>query len=232
MKVSANVATYPGREKALALMLESIKGQFDVVRVYHNECKDCSIVSGSIMDHVFDYTTAGNNADNGKFYALDIITEPEIYCTLDDDLRYPPNYREQLEKAVNEFGCIVSYHGRRIHGTGFNFYKGTTQFPCLGTVHESEIIDVVGTGVCAFDTRYFHPKGLADSPDLRMSDLVFSLEAAKQGKQMGVLKHDVGWIKYLGREGVIKETIYETESRKGCKRQNEIADEIYKLRYE
>ena len=80
----------------------------------------------------------------------------------------------------------------------------------------------------AFDTRYFHPKGLADSQDKLMSDLVFSLEAAKQGKVIGIPSHDRGWIKQIKN----RQTIFDTCEIKGYQRQNEIADEIWKLKYQ
>jgi hypothetical protein len=98
----------------------------------------------------------------------------------------------------------------------------------LDHVQSDEKIDAPGTGVTAFSTEYFHPKGLADSKDLRMSDLVFGLEAANQGKQIGVIHHEKGWIQNINN----KETIFETENRNGIKRQNEIADEIFRLNYE
>lgn len=231
MKRTANVATYPGREKALALMLESIKGQFDEIRIVINHPNEYGDVYLQPGETVFIHRAKEDMADNGKFYWLDFVLDDEIYFTLDDDLRYPSDYVEKTIEALNTFGCIVSWHGRALAGKGYNYYKGSVQYPCLGTVHESLAVDVGGTGVMAFDTRYFHPKGLAASKDLRMSDMVLALEAAKQGKQIGVIKHEAGWIKYLGKEGKIRETIYETESRKGCLRQNEIADEIWDLRY-
>jgi hypothetical protein len=211
MKITANIATYPPRKESLKRMLQSIEGQFDIVRIHYNE------------PHRFP-----DLADNGKFYALDKITEPEIYFCLDDDLIYPPDYVAYTLAAIKKYGCIVSHHGRRLLGEGHHYYKGHTVFTCLGHVQTDEEVDVPGSGCMAFDTRYFHPKGLADSPDLRMADLVFGLEAAKQKKQIGVLAHATGWIKHIDN----RETIYETESRNGIKRQNEIADEIYRLNYE
>ena len=157
---------------------------------------------------------------------MDHITEPEIYFCLDDDLIYPPDYVAYTLAAIKKYGCIVSHHGRRILGEGLHYYKGNAVFTCLGHIQTDEQIDVAGSGVCAFDTRFFHPKGLATSKDLRMSDLVLSLEAAKQQKQIGVVKHAAGWIKHIDN----KETIYVTETNNGIKRQNEIADEIYKLK--
>lgn len=228
MITSLNVATYPPRRESLIKTLKSVVDQFDLVRVccngYSWEMIDKLPQYHNVTYHVMKW----DKADNAKFHPLDWIDKPELFCCGDDDLIYPPDYRQKIEVAIKEFGCIVSYHGRQLLGEGLNYYKGHRSFTCLGSVSEDEMIDVPGTGVMGFDTRYFHPKGLADAKDLRMADLVFGLEAAKQGKQIGVLKHAAGWIKHINN----KETIYETESRNGIKRQNEIADEIYRLRHE
>lgn len=237
MKVTANIATYPPRKESLKKMLQSIEGQFDEVRVFMNgysekemkEFCDSYYSKGVIVKGVVNVQGI-DKADNGKFWALgmdSIIQEPEIYCTLDDDLIYPPDYRKTIEAYIENYGCIISFHGRQLLGEGLHYYRGHRSFTCLGDVQSDEKIDVPGTGVTAFSTEYFHPKGLTDSKDLRMSDLVFALEAAKQGKQIGVIHHEKGWIKHIDN----KETIYETESRNGIKRQNEIADEIFKLNH-
>ena len=234
MKITANIATYPPRKESLKRMLESIAGQFDEVRVCFNEYKNQDEIYN--FGHWFTDTYATsfvicwpveNLTDNGKFYGLDRITEPEYYFTLDDDLIYPPDYVEKTLEALKVYGCIVSHHGRRLLGTGLNYYKGHKAFRCLDEIKEAERIDVPGTGVMAFDTRYFHPKGLAHDPRQRMSDLIFAEAAAKAGKQIGVLPHPLGWIKHINN----KETIYETETRNGIQVQNGIADEIYKMNY-
>lgn len=201
------MATYQARAHTRHKAIDSIKEQLDFLLVADNSNADI------------------DQADNAKFQMLDKIEQPCIMFLLDDDLIYPPDYVARTLAAINKYGCIVSYHGRQLLGEGLNYYKGHRAFACLDEVNSDEMIDVAGTGVTAFKTSYFHPKGLADAKDLRMSDLVFSLEAAKQGKQIGVIAHPRGWIKHINN----KETIYETESRNGIRRQNEIADEIYRL---
>lgn len=210
MKTIGAMATYDKRAQTRRRAIDSIEGQLDELHVMDNSI------------NAFDRT------DNAKFLMLDQIEEPCIMFLLDDDLIYPPDYVEKMVQAIEKYGCIITHHGRRLRGEGLDYYRGHQAFRCLGRVTEDVLIDVAGTGVTAFDTRYFHPKGLADSPDLRMSDLVFSLEAAKQGKKIGVVQHDVGWIKAIHN----KETIFETETGKKNRRQNEIADEIYRLNYE
>ena len=235
MKVSVNIATYKPRIEngSLERAIDSLIGQVDEVRVYVNELN--YLPSNSInklliltcQEKVLTINGRDNLTDNGKFFFLDAITEPEIYLTCDDDLIYPPDYVKRMVEAIEHYKCIVSFHGRQLLGTGIDYYTGHKSFHCLHGVIHDEIVDVVGTGVCGFDTRYFHPKGLAFSPDQKMSDLIFSLEAAKQGKQMGVISHAPKWITHIDN----KETIHSTESIKGTPRQNQIANEIFELKY-
>jgi len=208
MLITANIATYKPRKESLKRMLESIEKQFDVINVYDNE----------VMP---------NLTDNGKFIRLETITEPEYYFTLDDDLIYPPDYVSKTIESIEKYGCIIAHHGRQLQGTFLDYYTMHKTFRCLNDVHLAEIVDVCGTGVTAFRTDYFHPKGLAFDKRLRMSDLIFSLEAAKQKKTIGVVPHDCGWIKPI----MNKESIFDTESLKGNAVQNGIANEIYLLNH-
>ncbi len=233
MKVTANIATYKPRIEngSLKKAVESLIGQVDCVRVYCNgiseqECAALFNQIGCSYVYIID-PVKGDLTDNGKFYSLENITEPEIYLTCDDDLIYPPDYVKRVVEAIERYKCIVSFHGRQLLGTGMNYYTDHRAFLALLGVISDVKGDVVGTGVCGFDTRYFHPKGLAFSPDQKMSDLIFSLEAAKQGKQLGIISHAPNWIKHIDN----KETIHSTESIKGTPRQNQIANEIFELRY-
>jgi len=209
MKKIGCMATYEKRANTRQKAIDSIQPQLDEFWLMDNSSTDL------------------DRADNAKFHALDHIDEPCFMFLLDDDLTYPPDYVEKMIISIQKFDCIITLHGRLLLGEGLNYYKAHKSFHCLGTVPESQVIDVAGTGVTAFDTRYFHPKGLASDPRLRMSDLLFSLEAAKQQKTIGVLKHKAGWIKHINN----KETIFDTES-KDCRIQNEIADKIFKLNYD
>lgn len=229
MIVSANIATYEPRIKngSLKKTVDSLVDQVDVVRIYFNGTPPKTSwfdqYKGKVVAHIGNH----NKADNGKFEGLDFIKEPEIYLTCDDDLIYPPDYRKVMQENIEKFGCIISFHGRILEYVGVNYYESHQVFPCLNEVKDDVLIDVCGTGVTGFDTRNFHPKGLANDPRLRMSDLIFSLEVAKQNKRMGVIHHKAGWIGHTDN----KETIHNTELRKGTPVQNSIADEIFKLKY-
>jgi len=224
MRVSANIATYPPRKQSLLKMLDSIYSQFDVIRVYLNGYNEPPAFDDPHNKMV--WLMGDDLTDNGKFFALDHIKEDEYYFTLDDDLIYSADYRDVTIENIIRFNCIVTYHGRELLGTGRDYYKGHRSHRCLDRVTGNYSIDVAGTGVTAFDTRYFHPKELAHHPKQKMSDLLFSFEAATQGAKIMVCEHGYGWITHIHND----ETIYETETAKGITVQNQIADLIYGLR--
>ncbi len=239
MIISANIATYPPRMHSLKQMIASIYDQVDVIRICFNEMtiEDVPDYILQLASHTYDGNHEGkirmifpndNLTDNGKFYDLDnVYGNHEYYFTMDDDLIYPHDYVENTIQSIKNYGMIVTYHGRILKGKGLKYYYDHRVFRCLGKVSQDKKIDVCGTGVTAFDTRYFHPKGLANHPMKKMSDLTFSLEAARQGKKIGVMRHDVGWIRTVKHE----ENIFGTESRNGTPNQNNIANQIYQLNY-
>lgn len=201
------MATFDNRPFMKAV--DSLGGQCDEIIVYDN-------------NKAYDLT------DNGKFWGLTIQDEPCYYLTCDDDLLYPENYVKNLTDAIDRLGTIVTHHGRKLKGKDLSYYRGHESFRCLDAVYFEGNIDVAGTGVTGFRTDYFNPVGLHLAEDKRMSDLVFSLEAAKQGKEITVLRHGAGWIKHLPID--LSRTIHAQDSRNE-KRHIEIANEIYNLKH-
>jgi hypothetical protein len=143
-------------------------------------------------------------------------------------LIYSPTYIEDMVRAVKTYKCIVTHHGRKLIGLNKNYFRGHNSYACLRTLKRRLYIDVAGTGVTAFDTEYFFPAEIYKSERKRMSDCVFSLEAAKQKKKIIVLPHEKGYITQLPIDE--KTSCFEME-RRNPKIQNSIADEIYTLKY-
>lgn len=238
MIISANIATQPSRMNSLKQMVASIYDQVDVIRICFNKMTIENVPDYLIQLSQFnnDRNTKGkiqmyfpsvNFTDNGKFLRLDDLMGSEYYFTMDDDLIYPPDYVQKTIDAIKKYGMIITYHGRTLTGIGKKYYYDHVMYRCLGNVNRDKKIDVCGTGVTAFDTRYFHPKGLADHKLKRMSDLTFSLEAAKQDKEIAVISHDTGWIRSIKHD----DCIFNTESKKDTSDQNKLADEIYRLKH-
>lgn len=180
-KIVIGVATMNTRKGSLAKMIESLENQtikLDKIIIYNNDDNDF------------------NATDNGKFYFFETEVDDNTYFfSMDDDIFYAPTYIEDMIAAIDRLGTIVTHHGRQLLGLDKHYYSGHKGFSCLFRNNFEGIIDVAGTGVTAFHTSYFKPKGIFESEYKRMSDCVFSLEAAKEGKLITVLKHPTGYIK-------------------------------------
>ncbi len=229
MIISANIATYPPRLQSLRETLKSIYNQFDVIRIYFNEYDVFPPLEDPDLKIV---RIKGQNIyDNGKFIGMQIITDqfdlPEVYFTLDDDLIYPPDYVQKTCEAIDKYGCIITHHGRKLLTKGTPYYSSHALYHFANAVVGNFRVDICGTGVTAFRTDYFTAPDLCRSNLFRMSDLIFSLEAAKQGKRIGVIAHEAGWIKAINNN----ETIHGTESSGTQKNQIALADQIFDLNY-
>ena len=207
MKIIVGMATTNERAKFAETAVESLVHQADEIIVYNNS------------NEAHDYT------DNAKFHALTLFNEPVYYFSCDDDILYPSDYVSTMVEAIERTGTIVTHHGRELLGLDRNYYRGHKGFRCLDENNTEQIIDVAGTGVTAFRTDYFNPTEIYKATDKRMSDLVFSLAAAQQGKQITILKHTKNWLKDLRvPQGL---SIHFMERRNT--RQNELANEIYNV---
>jgi hypothetical protein len=130
-----------------------------------------------------------------------------------------------MVEAIERTATIVTHHGRELLGLDRNYYRGHKGFRCLDDNDKEQIIDVAGTGVTAFRTDYFNPTEIYKATDKRMSDLVFSLAAAQQGKQITILKHTKNWLKDLRVPQGLSINFMERRNT----RQNELANEIYNV---
>lgn len=221
MKKTCNIATMPSRIDQLRLTLDSLRPQFDEIRIYLNEFNH---VPSFVKE--FTYFQGGENlTDNGKFYGLKDLKEDEYYFTLDDDIIYPPTFARDMIEGIKTYGSIVTQHGRILVDKNVSYYRGHEFFHCANTVDGAYYLDVPGTGVTAFDTRYFKPQEIYKSKDQCMSDIVFGLEAKKQGKKIVILPHEAGYI----RPQVVEDSIYNRHSKNEA-RQIELANEIFELK--
>jgi hypothetical protein len=207
MKIIVGMATTNQRARFAETAVESLVYQADEIIVYNNS------------NEAHDYT------DNAKFHALTLFNEPVYYFSCDDDILYPSDYVSTMVEAIERRGTIVTHHGRELLGLDRNYYRGHKGFRCLDDNDKEQIIDVAGTGVTAFRTDYFNPTEIYKATDKRMSDLVFSLAAAKQGKQITILKHTKNWLKDLR----VPESLSIHFMERRNTRQNELANEIYNV---
>ena len=217
MDITANLATIEARKGTLQEVVDSLRFQVDVVRVYGNdyvpqlEGDNVEVYSGP------DYT------DNAKFFWLPI--SKGLYLSCDDDIIYPPNYVNTILKARNKYpNTWLTFHGRKLKGLNLNYYTEHHSYQCLRDVEGDYEVDVVGTGVSAFDTDLIKFDPLTWN-DYRMSDLLASLELAKKDIKAVCLGHKRFWIK--SAKSHLRQSIHQREQ--GNTRQNQLANVIYEL---
>ena len=208
MKKIANIATFKGRESFLSETLKSIEGQFDEVNVYDNEKEKVDLT------------------DNGKFFFLKKYKEPVYYFTLDDDIIYPSTYSKDMVREIEKTQSIVTIHGRQLGATCNSYYRNPLNvcFHCNSEQPKRVVLDVAGTGVAAFRTDYFNPKNIYKSKDKRMSDLVFSYQAAIEGKKIVLMPHKEKYIKI--QDVPIENTIFGQERNNNDYKQAEYQNKI------
>lgn len=216
--ITANIATMRSRQSILQRMVNSVKYQVDLVRIYANDYTP--VVDGAMV------VTGKDLTDRGKFA---FVRPGEVYFSMDDDLLYPQDYVSNTISAMKRYpGHIVTYHGRILSGKGKNYYYGHESIHCLHRQEHDREIDVPGTGVSAFDTDYFCPNILQYDNDC-MADVLLGLEAARRSTHITALAHDMGWLSLLWNPK--KGSIY-NDHHDNCSIQSILADEIYSIKYE
>ena len=176
MKRIVSIATKGDRPEQLKRTIDSLANQCDELFVYDNSKST-------------DYT------DNAKFFRLSQLTETCYYFTCDDDIIYPEDYIQHIVYLIYKYGTIITFHGRNLRQPVKRYYQGHDIYDFRHTQDKPLFVDVAGTGVCGFSTQYFNPTELYKSEYKCMSDLVFSLEAKRQGQKIICGARQAGWLK-------------------------------------
>lgn len=187
MKVVVSIAHKNERPVQLAKTIESLKNQCDELYIYDNTQRT-------------DYT------DNSKFYHLHELSSPVYYLCADSDIIYPPDYVQHTIELIDLFRCVITYHGRILKRPVESYYRRNEVFDFRADQTKDYWVDVAGTGVCGFRTDDFNPVDIYKSPYKCMSDLVFSLEAKRQGKRIICAARKQNWLIQQEVEGGIMKT--------------------------
>lgn len=185
MRVTANIATQPHRFWNLLTTLESIRGQFDEVRIYLNGYD-------SVPDELIEYTTyiGKDLTDNGKMFWSG--NPNEYYFTIDDDMIYPSDYVEITIPLIKD--RIVCYDGKKTIGIGQSYYNSHITYSFLKEIDSEKNVEIGKSGLMAFNTNIFKPN-LWKSPISKMCDVIIGLEAALYNIPIVCLPHKDSWIK-------------------------------------
>lgn len=215
--ITANLATHEKRKHLLPKVINCLHNQTvkpDKIRIYYNNYEplglDAEEYSGDDLTDRAKFSWVGND---------------EIYCSMDDDLFYAKDYIERTLQALRKYPkFILTYHGRLLVGKDRDYYRGHKNYTFMSSLKDDKSIDVPGTGVTCFDTRYFKPDILQYNEDC-MVDVLLGLEAAKAGKQVVCLAHESNWI----RAANVEESIYNSHVGR-AERQKELCNQIIEIK--
>lgn len=204
--IIAGIATIKHREETFRIALESIYPQVDVVYAVLNNYEDYPewLIHMPKVRPILGHNTW---TDAGKFFFADLCKNC-YYIAFDDDILFPRTYVRDMIRAVDKYDGIVSLHGRTYPRPMEDYKKWSANYRCLGTVRHDVMVDLVGTGVCAFNTSRFKVS-LQDFIYKNMADVIVSVLAHQQNVPLWVLRHKMGYIKYLNPPG---KTIWQTET--------------------
>jgi hypothetical protein len=206
MKKIFNVATY-NRDELLFKTIDSIYNQADIINIAlnsHSEIPDKLSNDSKINCFITDNSIG----DGYKFYKLN--ESDGYYFTVDDDLKYPPDYSEYLIQKFEYYNrqYIVSLHGRTFFQYPVVSYYRSAHYNnrCLGDVPYDVIVHFGGTGVMMFHTDLLK----FDYKEIKhpnMADIWLAKFANEKGIKIVCLAHNQGYLTYQSEVG--SETIFD-----------------------
>ena len=170
--ISCHIASLPERESSLRQTINSIYKQVSKIYVSLNGYPQ----EPNWLTEMYNtkcITLDNSLGDAAKF--LNCWDEPAICLVLDDDLIVPKDYVQYMINGLAKYGGAVSLHGKKYSTRPIEHYRRnfTANFRCLNTVLEDSKVDIIGTGIMAFDnTQVKFDKSLLEHKN--MADVLFA----------------------------------------------------------
>ena len=207
----AGIATIPGREAALADVIERILPQVDHIHIACNNYDGGHRLDDGRRGVSWHYPDNGRQDGNKYLYLAD--GPPGYRFPLDDDILYPPTLIRDSIDAIEGYGrkCVVSWGGKRYDVQPvLSYYRGmSVSFHALHTQPFDFPVHVPLSGAMAWHTsmltfnteHWIHPL---------MADLWAGLDCLEQGVPIMSLSHDKGYLVHSSKID-LSTTIYQTE---------------------
>jgi hypothetical protein len=224
--VVAGMATMPSRQPTVRVAIASILGQVDRLYLYLDRFEsEIDIRHPKIV--ALRSQEFGDLRANGKLLGLTMCNGPTRYFTVDDDIRYPPDYvarvNAQLDALPRE--SVLGVHGCRLRPPVRSYRNDRETLHRAMLCSQHEPVDVIGTDSAAFDTRVL-------SFDVRcwdsvnMVDLNFAIECARRGLQRLLATRRRYWVEALSENQ--PDSIY-AKLKLDDTRQTELANRLLEL---
>ena len=222
--ITAQMATYPARLNILPLAINSLLPQVDRLNVMLNGYGE-NFVPACCKNVKINICYLDNSmTDAAKFYGIDKLKGYIFTC--DDDIYYPPDYVKKTIQKIEEYKCVITYHGRVWNPLPIrNFYTDRAEmYRCLQGFEGDHQVDCGGDGVMAWHSDTFTMR-FDYCEHKNMSQLWLALACNKAGVKQMAIGHHEGWFKDLTIDE--DNTIWAWENEK-CGIQTRLVNERFK----
>ena len=168
--VYAGMASIPRRAGVVEEVIESIYDQFDGIFIHLNNYGKVPDVLRDSKIYVSRSQDLGDLKDTGKFAGLRHVGNDAFYFSVDDDIIYPPDYRNRMLATLQSFGnaVLLGVHAAIYQKNEVSFFNRQV-FHFTKPAKVDFPVSVVGTGTAAFHTGkicpefdWFPTHGMAD----------------------------------------------------------------------
>lgn len=222
----AGMATMPSRQPTIRAAIGSILSQVDRLFLFLDRFEtEIDIRHPKIV--VLRSQAFGDLRANGKLLGLTMCSGPTRYFTVDDDIRYPPDYvarmNAQLDALPRE--TVLGVHGSRLRPPVRSYRDDRESLHRAMLRSQHEPVDVIGTDSAAFDTRVLN-FDVRDWDSVNMVDLNFAIECAKRGLRRLLATRRRYWVEALSENQ--PDSIY-AKLKQDDTRQTALANALLKL---
>lgn len=190
-KVRIGIATMPGRETGLQVVLDALSPQADEIFVYLNRFE--TVPPGLTFAENVRFFTGPDQGDRGKFLFIEGFEG--YYLTCDDDIEYPPFYVSHIVDGIERYGrkAAVGWHGSIFQPDFSDYYdpKSRRVLAYYSRRSDDTSVHLLGTGAAGFHTSTISLEP-SDFPVPNMGDVWLALRAQQFGIPMVVLAHEGG----------------------------------------
>lgn len=194
----ASIATLASRRETFAQVLPVIAAQVDHVFVHLDGYGE---VPALLSAHANVTVRRAPIHCSSRYLPLRDLPGPAVFMSVDDDIRYPPNYAEVMAEVLHRLGgaAMIGVHGRTYlppHGSYVrhcNVIHFAAPMKAMRHVHE------LGTGTAAFvtDRLSFDPTRWERHD---MDDINVAIEAQLRGLPRIAIPRAAGWLTALAEE--------------------------------
>jgi hypothetical protein len=189
-KVVAGMATHAPRVATLGPTVASLARQVDELHIYLNEYD--KVPSGVPRYENVTYYCGVNLGTLGR---LGFQREADLYCVVDDDLIYPPDYvAAHLAAHLRHSRAVTCFHASLLKEEYQSYLSSRVVLSAFEELAEDTRVHVAALGTVAWKpTDVVVPLGVAGRTV--QVDVPTSIFLREEGMNLWCLAHSAGWIR-------------------------------------